>query len=98
MGSGTIRLYTRQNDKTLFMLEQFGRLLNQRIYVQLHFGDMARHYLDCYDWFAREAARIVPKPPDAELPIWCAASGRESVFGRKPLKSTDYFKIPPQSP
>lgn len=72
MENKTIRLYTRQNDKTLFMLEQSGRLLNQRIYVQMHFGDMAQHYLDCYDWFAREAARRVPKPADVELPIWCA--------------------------
>ena len=81
MGSGTIRLYTRQNDKTLFMLEQFGRLLNQWIYVQLHFGDMARHYLDCYDWFAREAARIVPKPPTRSFPSG-APSGRRTACRR----------------
>lgn len=41
MASQTIRLYTRQNDKTLFMLEHGGRILNRRIYVQMHFGDMA---------------------------------------------------------
>ena len=56
MAGDTVRLYTRQNDKTLLMLEHGGRILNQRVYVQLHFGDMAKHYLDCYDWFAREAA------------------------------------------
>ena len=53
MAGDTVRLYTRQNDKTLLMLEHGGRILNQRVYVQLHFGDMAKHYLDCYDWFAR---------------------------------------------
>ena len=37
----TVRLYTRQSDKTLLMLEHGGRVLNQRIYVQLHFGDMS---------------------------------------------------------
>lgn len=67
----TVRLYTRQSDKTLLMLERGGRILNQRLYVQLHFGDMAKHYLDCYDWFAREASRLVPKPEGAELSIWC---------------------------
>ena len=72
MAGDTVRLYTRQNDKTLLMLEHGGRILNQRVYVQLHFGDMAKHYLDCYDWFAREAAKLVPKPDYAELPIWCA--------------------------
>lgn len=72
MAGDTVRLYTRQNDKTLLMLEHGGRILNQRVYVQLHFGDMAKHYLDCYDWFAHEAAKLVPKPDYAELPIWCA--------------------------
>lgn len=72
MKPGHIRLYTRQNEKTLFMLEQSGHIVNQRVYVQLHFGDMAQHYLDCYDWFARQCARRVEKPPYAELSIWCA--------------------------
>ena len=36
----TVRLYTRQSDKTLLMLEHGERVLNQRVYVQLHFGDM----------------------------------------------------------
>ena len=62
MAGDTVRLYTRQNDKTLLMLEHGGRILNQRVYVQFHFGDMAKHYLDCYDWFAREAAKLVPSP------------------------------------
>ena len=49
MGSEKVRLYTRQNDKTLLMLQQEGRIVNQRIYVQMHSGDMAQHYLECYD-------------------------------------------------
>lgn len=72
MCADTIRLYTRQNEKTLLMLEHGGRILTRRIHVSLHFGDMAQHYLDCYDWFTREAARRVPKPADVEFPIWCA--------------------------
>lgn len=75
----TIRLYTRQNEKTLLMLERDGRIINRRIYVQLHFGDMAWHYLECYDWFAEQAAKKVPRPADVELPIWCA-SKRESCL------------------
>ena len=43
MDSEKVRLYTRQNDKTLLMLQQEGRIVNQRIYVQMHFGDMAQH-------------------------------------------------------
>ena len=68
----TVLLYTRQSDKTLLMLEQEGRIVNERTYVALHFGDMAQHYLDCYDWFARQAERIMPRPEGAGLSIWCA--------------------------
>lgn len=74
MNRETIRLYTRQNDKTLLMLERDGRIVNQRIYVQMHFGDMAQHYLGCYDWFAGQASRLVPRPEGAGLSIWCATS------------------------
>ena len=71
-----IRLYTRQNDKTLNMLESKGRIINERIYVKMHFGDMAEHYLERYDWFAAQAAKRVPRPEDVSLPIWCAIDPR----------------------
>ena len=67
-----IRLYTRQSDKTLRMLKHDGRVINQRVYVQMHFGDVAPHYLACYDWFAEQASHLVPRPEGAGLPIWCA--------------------------
>ena len=51
MDNGTVKLYTRQNDKTLAQLERDGRIINQCAYVRLHFGDMADHYLESYDWF-----------------------------------------------
>lgn len=90
MKSGCIRLYTRQNEKTLLMLEQSGILLNQRVYVQLHFGDMAEHYLDSYDWFAAEAARRVPKPAEAELPIWCALKPENCL---RPIDGTVVYVV-----
>ena len=49
----TVRLYTRQNDKTLYQLERDGRIINQRAYVELHFGDIAPLFLESYDWFTR---------------------------------------------
>jgi len=86
----TVRLYTRQSDKTLLMLEHGGRIVNQRIYVQLHFGDMAGHYLDCYDWFAREAARLVPKPEGADLSIWCTPNVKNCL---PPIEGTVVYAL-----
>ena len=53
----TVTLYTRQNDKTLAQLERDGRVINQRLYVRLHFGDVADLFLESYEWFAQEAAK-----------------------------------------
>ena len=55
----TVKLYTRQNDKTLYQLERDGRVINQRAYVELHFGDIAPLFMESYDWFTREAAKRV---------------------------------------
>ena len=70
----TVKLYTRQNDKTLYQLERDGRVINQRAYVELHFGDIAPLFMESYDWFTREAAKRVPKPEDVKAPIWCSIS------------------------
>ena len=70
----TVTLYTRQNDKTLAQLERDGRIVNQRLYVRLHFGDCADLFLESYEWFAQEAAKRVPRPNDGRLPIWCSIS------------------------
>ena len=50
MGEKIVKLYTRQNDKTLYQLERDGRIINQRVYVELHFGDIAPLFMESYDW------------------------------------------------
>ena len=70
----TVTLYTRQNDKTLAQLERDGRIVNERLYVRLHFGDCADLFLESYEWFAREASKRVPRPDDGRLSIWCSIS------------------------
>ena len=74
MGQEMIILYTRQNDKTLYQLERDGRIINQRVYVEMHFGDIAPLFMESYDWFTKEAAKRVPKPDDVQAPIWCSIS------------------------
>ena len=90
MEQDTVRLYTRQNDKTLTQLEQDGRIINQRAYVRMHFGDMAQHYLDSYDWFTAEAAKRVPKPDDVTASIWCSISAQNCL---KPINGTVVYVL-----
>lgn len=74
MGEHTVKLYTRQNDKTLYQLERDGRIINQRVYVELHFGDIAPLFMESYDWFTKEASKRLPKPEDVHAPTWCSIS------------------------
>ena len=90
MAQDTVRLYTRQNDKTLAQLERDGRIINQRAYVRMHFGDMAQHYLDSYDWFTAEAAKRVPKPDDVTASIWCSISAQNCL---KPINGTVVYVL-----
>ena len=90
MEQDTVRLYTRQNDKTLTQLERDGRIINQRAYVRMHFGDMAQHYLDSYDWFTAEAAKRVPKPDDVTASIWCSISAQNCL---KPINGTVVYVL-----
>ncbi len=86
----TVRLYTRQNDKTLYQLERDGRLINQRVYVELHFGDIAPLFMESYDWFTKEAAKRVPKPDDVKAPLWCSISAENCL---KPIPGTVVYVL-----
>ena len=90
MEEKTVRLYTRQNDKTVSQLERNGRIINNRLYVQLHFGDIAPFFLKCYDWFTEEAVKYLPKPDDVHAPIWCSIS-RENCL--KPIPGTVVYVL-----
>lgn len=85
MNGNTIRLYTRQNDKTLYDLNNKGRIINNRLYVKLHFGDIANFFLESYDWYTSEACKLIEKPNDVELPIWCSISEKNCL---KPIDGT----------
>ena len=85
-----VKLYTRQNDKTLYQLQRDGRIINQRIYVELHFGDIAPLFMESYDWFTKEAAKRVPKPEDVHAPIWCSISAENCL---KPIEGTVVYVL-----
>ena len=90
METKTVKLYTRQNEKTLAQLERDGRIINNRTYVRLHFGDMAEHYLQSYDWFTAEAAKRVKKPDDVQASIWCSISAENCL---KPIEGTVVYVL-----
>lgn len=90
MEERTVRLYTRQNDKTLSQLEREGRIINRREYVKMHFGDVADLFLESYDWFTEEASKRLPKPEDVHAPIWCSISTENCL---KPISGTVVYVL-----
>lgn len=90
MAGKSVRLFTRQNDKTLYQLERDHRVINVRRYVELHFGDIAPLFLESYDWFTRMAAKMVPKPDDVQAPIWCAIRREDCM---PPIPGTVVYEL-----
>lgn len=90
MSEEMVTLYTRQNDKTLYQLQREKRIINQRVYVELHFGNIAPLFLDSYDWFTKEASKRVVKPEDVDAPIWCSISVENCL---KPIEGTVVYKL-----
>ena len=90
MEGKVVRLYTRQNDKTLYQLKRDGSIINQIVYVEMHFGDIAPLFMESYDWFTKEAAKIVPKPEDVHAPIWCSISVENCL---KPIEGTVVYEL-----
>lgn len=90
MEKQTVTLFTRQNDKTLYQLERDGRIINQRVYVEMHFGDIAPLFMESYDWFTQYASGFLEKPEDVKAPIWCSISKENCL---KPIPGTVVYEL-----
>lgn len=86
----TVRLYSRQNDKILKMLENKHRIINNPLYVRLHLGPDADLFLDAYYWFTEEASKLCPKPEDVKAPIWCSIS---ESYCMRPIPGTVVYVL-----
>lgn len=71
-----ISLYTRQNAKSRYELENKGYMTNKELYVKLHMGVDAPHFIDRYRTFVAMAEHIVPRPKAIAYPIWCTTQKR----------------------
>ena len=74
-----IRLYTRQDKRSLKEIEERGYFTNKISYVKENFGDISDYILGCYKYFVEEASKIVPKPEHVEMPVWCAISNKNCM-------------------
>ena len=74
-----VRIWTRQDKRSLELIQKEGRYIAKEDYIHEQFGDIAYHYIKSYKWFTRVASERVSKPEDVDFPIWCAIA-RESMY------------------
>lgn len=67
-----VKLYTRQDIRSLNIVTQTGLFYNKSEYVHEYYGAIASELLKSYAYFVHQANKIIPKPEYITLPIWCA--------------------------
>ncbi|MFV0520407.1 MAG: DUF3841 domain-containing protein [Lachnospirales bacterium] len=65
-----IKLYTAQSKKVIDTLKDNGVYYVKKQYILQKYGGEASIFLEAYNWFTKNAVSIIPKPFEAEYPIW----------------------------
>lgn len=70
-----VKVWTKQHAGILTALEEGGRYVVKKEYIQQKMGENSRIYFEVYNWYRNAAEKIVPapddRPPDAESAVWC---------------------------
>ncbi len=69
-----VKLWTRQNIKSLEELNNKGVIRIERKHLEEKFEEISAYVISLYSWFVKTAERKVPKPEGIEFPIWCSVS------------------------
>ena len=75
------RVWTKQHGDILKVLDEQGRYVVRREYIERKMEEHAALYLDVYSWYVSRAEKIVPRPSDAGYPIWVSLAAEEAVGG-----------------
>ena len=66
----TVRAWTRQHPEVLRELKRSGIYRVDAEHIREKNGAISDYYLDLYAWYVRCAEQRVPRPADAQYPIW----------------------------
>lgn len=69
-----IKLWTRQNESVLKDLKDNGVYRVKKEYILQKMDTISDYYLNLYDWYVKNAERIVPRPEEVDYPIWFSTS------------------------
>lgn len=69
-----VTLWTRQDVRSLDELKQNGVIRVKETHLREKFEDISDYILELYDWFNKNAGKLVYKPSEVEYPVWCSIS------------------------
>lgn len=72
--SKKVRLWTRQDIKSLEELKKHGVIRIKRDHLEEKFDAISGYIIKLYKWFVNAADQRNPKPEDVEFPVWCSIS------------------------
>lgn len=85
-----VKLWTRQDIRSLEQLEKDGVYRVKEEYIAEQFGIITDYYLKLYKWFVDYASNMVEKPEEVTYPIWCAVDERNML---RPIKDTVVYEL-----
>lgn len=76
-------VWTKQHESVPQVLEQTGRYVAKKSFIEQDLGDEAPLVLEAYDWLVKNCPIAPLKPKDAEYPIWVSPA-REATMMPSP--------------
>lgn len=73
-------VWTRQSAKILDELDQNGRYIVKKSYIEEKMEEHAKLYFETYTWYSNKAKNLVEKPDDVIFPIWVSLT-ESSMLG-----------------
>ena len=80
-----VTLWTRQDIRSLKILEETNVFTTKREFIEESYGDIADHFIELYKWFVGAAEKKVPRPKGVEFPTWCSIA-YENMY--RPIEGT----------
>lgn len=90
MATEMVKLWTRQDSRSLKQLEEKGIYRVKEQYIADQFDIITDYYLKLYQWFVDYASKMVPKPEGVTYPIWCAVDKRNML---RPIENTVVYEL-----
>ena len=85
-----VRLWTRQDKKSLEDLKKHGVIRIKREHLDEKFDLIADYIIKCYNWFVKAAEQRCPRPEGVEFPVWCSVSEENML---RPTEDTVVYVI-----